>query len=82
MADAGLIVLVSFISPFAAERSMARDLFADGEFVEVREGLKLGEQVVTAGKTALREGSSVQVINPAGAARPVANAAAQAAAKP
>ena len=56
--------------------------YADGEFIEVREGLKLGEQVVTAGKTALREGSSVQVINPAGAARPVANAAAQAAAKP
>lgn len=39
--------------------------YADGEFVEVREGLKLGEQVVTAGKTALREGSSVQVIDPA-----------------
>ena len=39
--------------------------YADGEFIEVREGLKLGEQVVTAGKTALREGSSVQVIDPA-----------------
>ena len=35
MADAGLIVLVSFISPFRAERRMARELFADGEFVEV-----------------------------------------------
>jgi bifunctional enzyme CysN/CysC len=35
MADAGLIVLVSFISPFRAERRMARDLFAPGEFVEV-----------------------------------------------
>ena len=35
MVDAGLIVLVSFISPFAAERRMARDLFADGEFVEI-----------------------------------------------
>lgn len=41
--------------------------YADGEFVEVREGVKLGEQVVTAGKTALREGSSVQVIDPAAA---------------
>ena len=28
MVDAGLIVLVSFISPFRAERRMARDLFA------------------------------------------------------
>jgi bifunctional enzyme CysN/CysC len=35
MVDAGLIVLVSFISPFRAERRMARDLMGDGEFVEV-----------------------------------------------
>lgn len=35
MADAGLIVLVSFISPFRAERRMARDMFAEGEFIEV-----------------------------------------------
>ncbi len=35
MVDAGLIVLVSFISPFRAERRMARELFEPGEFVEV-----------------------------------------------
>jgi bifunctional enzyme CysN/CysC len=35
MVDAGLIVLTAFISPFRAERHMARSLFADGEFVEV-----------------------------------------------
>ncbi|MBL0372339.1 sulfate adenylyltransferase subunit CysN [Rhizobium sp. KVB221] len=35
MVDAGLIVIVSFISPFRSERQMARDLFGDGEFVEV-----------------------------------------------
>ena len=35
MVDAGLIVLVSFISPFRAERRMARELFDDGEFIEV-----------------------------------------------
>jgi bifunctional enzyme CysN/CysC len=35
MADAGLIVLVSFISPFRAERRMARRLFDEGEFFEV-----------------------------------------------
>lgn len=35
MADAGLIVLVSFISPFRAERRMAREMMADGEFIEV-----------------------------------------------
>ena len=33
--DAGLIVLVSFISPFRSERRMARELFAPGEFMEV-----------------------------------------------
>jgi bifunctional enzyme CysN/CysC len=35
MVDAGLIVLVSFISPFRAERALARELVADGEFCEV-----------------------------------------------
>ena len=35
MVDAGLIVMVSFISPFRAERRMARELFEDGEFIEV-----------------------------------------------
>ena len=35
MLDAGLIVLVSFISPFRAERRMARELVEDGEFIEV-----------------------------------------------
>jgi bifunctional enzyme CysN/CysC len=35
MADAGLIVIVSFISPFRAERQLARDLMKKGEFVEV-----------------------------------------------
>ncbi|HEY3808797.1 MAG TPA: sulfate adenylyltransferase subunit CysN [Steroidobacteraceae bacterium] len=35
MVDAGLIVLVAFISPFRAERQAARALFANDEFVEV-----------------------------------------------
>jgi len=33
--DAGLIVLVSFISPFRSERDMARELLEEGEFIEV-----------------------------------------------
>jgi bifunctional enzyme CysN/CysC len=33
--DAGLIVLVSFISPFRSERRMARELVGAGEFLEV-----------------------------------------------
>jgi bifunctional enzyme CysN/CysC len=35
MTEAGLIVLVSFISPFRAERAAARALFADDDFLEV-----------------------------------------------
>jgi len=35
MVDAGLIVLVSVISPFRSERRMARELVKKGEFVEV-----------------------------------------------
>ena len=35
MMDAGMVVLVSFISPYTAERRMARALFAEGEFIEV-----------------------------------------------
>jgi bifunctional enzyme CysN/CysC len=35
MVDAGLIVLVSVISPYRSERRSARELFAEGEFMEV-----------------------------------------------
>jgi bifunctional enzyme CysN/CysC len=35
MADAGLIVLVSFISPFRSERALARSLAEPGEFFEI-----------------------------------------------
>jgi len=43
MADAGLITIVSSISPFRAEREMARELIADGEFVEVFVDMPLAE---------------------------------------
>ena len=35
MVDAGIVVLAAFISPFEAERRMARALFAKDEFVEI-----------------------------------------------
>lgn len=35
MLDAGLLVVVSFISPYRADRDLARSLFAAGEFLEV-----------------------------------------------
>lgn len=50
--------------------------YLDGSWAEVRAGVKPGEQVVVAGKTALREGSEVLAIN----AKQVASAAAPTAA--
>jgi bifunctional enzyme CysN/CysC len=46
MVDAGLVVITAFISPFRAERQLARSLVADGEFVEVfvRTPLEIAEQ--------------------------------------
>ena len=35
MVDAGLIVIVAFISPFRSDRSLARSLFEESEFIEV-----------------------------------------------
>jgi len=43
MTDAGVITLVSFISPFKAERQMARDLLKDGEFMEIFVDTSLAE---------------------------------------
>jgi membrane fusion protein (multidrug efflux system) len=36
--------------------------YLDGQWAEVRAGLKVGDQVVTAGKVALREGSPVTIV--------------------
>jgi bifunctional enzyme CysN/CysC len=43
MVDAGLIVLTAFISPFRAERELARSLMAEGEFVEIHVDTPLAE---------------------------------------
>ena len=43
MADAGLIVITAFISPFRAERDMVRQMLAPGEFVEVHVDTPLAE---------------------------------------
>jgi bifunctional enzyme CysN/CysC len=43
MVDAGLVVIVSLISPFRAERAMARSLFEPDEFIEVFVNTPLSE---------------------------------------
>ena len=35
MADAGLIVMTAFISPFRAEREMVRKMLPESEFIEI-----------------------------------------------
>ncbi|WP_324749641.1 sulfate adenylyltransferase subunit CysN [Sphingomonas sp. LY54] len=43
MADAGLIVIAAFISPFRAERAMVRSMLPDGEFFEIHIDTALAE---------------------------------------
>lgn len=43
MADAGLIVLTAFISPFRTERDMVRQLLPQGDFIEVYVNTSLAE---------------------------------------
>lgn len=62
-----------------AVRSELKLGYVDGEWVEVRGGLRLGDPVVVAGKSALREGSAVQLIGDKAA--PAASNAAKAAVK-
>lgn len=48
--------------------------YLDGAWAEIRDGVKPGDQVVIAGKTALRDGSIVQVLGRPGAKPPLATA--------
>ena len=47
--------------------------YLDGQWAEIRDGVKVGDQVVIAGMVALRDGSAVQVIGQP-TAKAVANA--------
>ncbi len=58
-----------------AQRATLKLGYSEAGYVEVRDGLKLGEQVVTAGKAALREGSAVQVLTDAATATATATPA-------
>ncbi|MBP6515145.1 MAG: adenylyl-sulfate kinase [Steroidobacteraceae bacterium] len=63
MVDAGLIVLVSFISPFRSERQMARKLVQDGEFIEVFVDTSLAEAERRDPKGLYRKARSGQIAN-------------------
>jgi membrane fusion protein (multidrug efflux system) len=51
-----------------ARRTPVKLGYTTGEYAEIRAGLKDGDRVVTAGKVAIRDGTEVQVIDPAGGA--------------
>ena len=51
-----------------AKRTAVRLGYTNGEIAEIVSGLKDGDQVVTAGKVAIRDGTEVQVIDTAGGA--------------
>ncbi len=55
-------VAVFVVRDAKAQRVPVKLGYSEGEWVEVRDGLKMGDSVVTAGKVALRDGSDVQVI--------------------
>ncbi|MGW8275736.1 sulfate adenylyltransferase subunit CysN [Xanthomonas axonopodis] len=63
MADAGLIVLVSFISPFRAERQLARERFDQGEFIEVFVDVPLAVAEVRDVKGLYRKARAGQIPN-------------------
>ena len=56
MVEAGLITIVSFISPFLSERKMARDLLEKGEFVEIFVDTSIEEAIDPKGYTKSRSG--------------------------
>jgi bifunctional enzyme CysN/CysC len=70
MADAGLIVIVSFISPFRSERQMARDLFPLGEFVEVFIDTPLEECIKRDPKGLYRKAQAGEIENFTGISSP------------
>lgn len=55
-------VAVFVVRDAKAQRVPVKLGYSEGEWIEVRDGLKAGDSVVTAGKVALRDGSDVQVI--------------------
>lgn len=50
---------------FVAKRRIVKTGYADGDRIEIRDGLQDGERVITIGRNAVRDGTEVQVLEPA-----------------
>jgi membrane fusion protein (multidrug efflux system) len=61
---------------FVARRRTVKTGYSEGDRIEIREGLRNDERVITIGRNAVRDGTEVQVIEPMPAAAPAALAAA------
>lgn len=48
---------------FVAHRKLVKVGYADGDKIEIRSGIDEGSQVITVGRNAVRDGTSVQVLN-------------------
>ncbi len=59
--DAKPVVLVDSL---VAHRKLVKIGYSDGDKVEIRSGIDEGVQVITVGRNAVRDGTSVQVLNP------------------
>jgi membrane fusion protein (multidrug efflux system) len=67
---------------FVARRRVVKTGYAEGDRIEIREGLAEGERVITIGRNAVRDGTEVQVLEPASAVPAGAVAAGGAEKKP
>jgi membrane fusion protein (multidrug efflux system) len=52
------------VDSLVAHRKLVKIGYSDGDKVEIRSGLDEGVQVITVGRNAVRDGTSVQVLNP------------------
>ena len=52
----------------AAKRRIVKTGYADGDRIEIRDGIQDGERVITIGRNAVRDGTEVQVLDAAPAA--------------
>jgi bifunctional enzyme CysN/CysC len=70
MTDAGLIVITAFISPFAAERNMVRDMMRPGDFIEIYIDTPLAEAERRDVKGLYKKARAGQLANFTGIASP------------
>ena len=62
-ADKGKAGAKAPTSSFVAKRRVVKTGYADGDRIEIREGIAPGERVITVGRNAVRDGTQVQILD-------------------